>query len=184
MPSDWSRSWEVDRLVAGQLRFDGEVALASMPRLQDRLQAAVGDAQVGLSFGKEHGANVARVRVVAEVPLRCERCMGMFMWPVTAAATLALVADRSSADAASAGLEPVLAEHGRVVLRDLVEEELLLALPLIARHQDAADCTAGAGAGKIAGKIAGRFESSADNAVADEITQKPFAQLKDLLKQR
>jgi uncharacterized protein len=168
MPSDWSRSWEVDRLVAGQLSFDGEVALTSMPRLQDRLQVANGGAQVvqaRLSFGKEHGANVARVRVAAEVPLRCERCMGLISWPVKTAATLALVADMSSADAAPAGLEPVLAEHGRVVLRDLVEEELLLALPLIARHDDAADCAAG-------------------SVAADEITQQPFAQLKDLLKQR
>ncbi len=168
MPSDWSRSWEIDRLVAGQLSFDGEVALTSMPRLQDRLQAANGTAPVAqakLSFGKEHGASVARVRVAAEVPLRCERCMGLLSWPVKTAATLVLVADLSSADAAPAGLEPVLAEHGRVVLRDLIEEELLLALPLIARHEDAADCAAG-------------------SAPEDEITQQPFAQLKDLLKQR
>ena len=182
MPSDWSRSWEVDRLVAGQLSFDGEVPLASMPRLQDRIEvASTGSAgskvaRARLSFGKEHGANVARILVAAEVPLRCERCMGLLSWPVKTAATLVLVADLSSADAAPAGLEPVLAEQGRVVLRDLVEEELLLALPLVARHEGAADCAAGAGAGK--------FDSAADNAVADEVTQKPFAQLKDLLKQR
>lgn len=178
MPSDWSRSWEVDRLVAGQLSFAGDVALASMPRLHDRLQAANGGtrpAQASISFGREHGANVARVRVAAELPLRCERCMGRLMWPVRTATTLVLIADLASADAAPAGLDPVLAEHGRVVLRDLVEEELLLALPLIARHEDA-DCAAGAGAGEL-GK-------SADSAAADEITQKPFAQLKDLLKQR
>ena len=62
------------------------------------------------------------------------------------------------------------------MLRDLVEEELLLALPLVARHEGDAACAAGA--------VAGKFENSADNAVADEITQKPFEQLKDLLKQR
>lgn len=179
MPSDWSRSWEVDRLVAGQLSFDGEVPLASMPRLQDRIEAASAGsmmARARLSFGKEHGANVARIRVAAEVPLRCERCMDLMSWPVRTEATLALAADLSAADAAPAGLEPVLAEQGRVVLRDLVEEELLLALPLVARHEDAAQCAAGAGAGK--------FDSATENAVADEVTQKPFAQLKDLLKQR
>lgn len=172
MPSDWSRSWEVDRLVAGQLSFDGEVPLASMPRLQDRIALASAGSRVArarLSFGKEHGADVARIRVVAEVPLRCERCMGLVSWPVRTEATLALAADLSSADAAPAGLEPVLAEQGRVVLRDLVEEELLLALPLVARHEDAAQCAAGAAAASVA---------------EDEITQKPFAQLKDLLKQR
>ena len=179
MPSDWSRSWEVDRLVSGQLSFDGEVALASMPRLQDRIAAAGAGSMVALarlSFGKEHGADVARIRVTAEVPLRCERCMGLVSWPVRTEATLALAADLSSADAAPAGLEPVLAEQGRVVLRDLVEEELLLALPLVARHEDAARCATEA--------AAGRFEGTAASAAEEEITQKPFAQLKDLLRQR
>ena len=171
MPSDWSRSWEVDRLVAGQLSFDGAVPLASMPRLQDRILAgetSAGAARAVLSFGKEHGAEVARVQVKAQIPLRCERCMGPLDWPVDAEATLALVTSLAAAEGAPAGLEPVLAAEGRVVLRDLVEEELLLALPLIARHERDADCQGPA----------------AEVAAGDEITQQPFAQLKELLKRR
>ncbi len=117
------------------------------------------------------------LRVAAEVPLRCERCMGLVDFAGATRRPLALIpADLSSADRAPAGLEPVLAEQGRVVLRDLVEEELLLALPLVARHEDAAECAAGAAAGS--------FEGTAASAAEEEITQKPFAQLKDLLKQR
>ncbi len=176
MPSDWSRSWEVDRLVAGQLSFECEIPLAQMPRLQDRLfdkpgfdtPSAARHAQATLSFGKAHGADVATVAVRAQVPLRCERCMGRCDWPVATEATLALVAVMAAADQVPGGFEPVLAEGGRLRLLDLVEEELLLALPLIARHVSAADCKAVEGA-----------------ATTDEdITQKPFSQLRELLDRR
>jgi uncharacterized protein len=142
-----------------------------MPRLQDRIlpdSAGSQRARAALSFGKEHGAEVARVRVEAELPLRCERCMGEVLWPVDAQTTLALVASLAAAELAPAGLEPVLAAEGRVVLRDLVEEELLLALPLVARHERVTDCQA----------------RIAEVAAEAEITQQPFAQLKELLKQR
>lgn len=171
MPSDWSRSWEVDRLVAGQLSFECEIPLAQMPRLQDRLfdQAqAERTARATLNFGKAHGADVARVAVSAQVPLRCERCMGRCEWPVAAEATLALVAALAAADRVPGGFEPVLAEGGRVRLLDLVEEELLLALPLIARHASAMDCRA----------IESDARSDAD------VTQKPFSQLRELLDRR
>ena len=43
----------------------------------------------------------------------------------------------------SSGAEPTLAPEGRVVLRDLVEEEILLAAPLVPRHEDVAGCGPG-----------------------------------------
>ena len=63
----------------------------------------------------------------------------------------------------SLGIEPVLAPDGRIALRDLVEEELLLVVPLVPRHEDEADC----------GRVA------SDEA---DVRQTPFAGLGELLK--
>ena len=57
----------------------------------------------------------------------------------------------------------VLAPEGRIALRDLVEEELLLAVPLVPRHENEADC--------------GRTAST-----EADVTQTPFAGLGELLK--
>jgi uncharacterized protein len=58
--------------------------------------------------------------------------------------------------------EPVIAQNGQVSLATLIEEELLLALPLAPMHRDS-DCVA-------------RSEPQA------ETRQKPFAGLRDLMK--
>lgn len=174
MASSWSRSWEVDRLVAGRQRFEGDIPLAEMPRLQDRLALDVTErrtARAGLSFDREMGADVARVEVSVRVPLRCERCLRRFDFAIDDAATLALIPEMAAADRAPSGFEPVLCEGGWVRPQDVVEEQILLALPLIARHEDAADCEAGA--------------VPVDPGPAeDEITQKPFAGLAELLRRR
>jgi uncharacterized protein len=174
MPSSWSRSWEVDRLVAGRQRFEGAIPLADLPRLRDRLYLEGAEnraAQAALSFERELDADVARVEVRAQLPLRCERCLRRFDFAIDDAATLALIPALAAADRAPAGFEPVLCEGGWVRPQDVVEEQILLALPLIARHEDAAVCEAGA--------------APADpESAADEITQKPFAGLAELLQRR
>jgi uncharacterized metal-binding protein YceD (DUF177 family) len=102
---------------------------------------------------------------------------------------VALVADFEGADRAPAGLESVLAEGGRVVLRDLAEEEVLLALPLVPRHGmegDAAGDDGHACSAFDAAPAAQVLELPPTGTLADEefeeVTQKPFAELGELLK--
>jgi uncharacterized protein len=88
---------------------------------------------------------------------------------------IALVSDYDAADRVPEGLEVFLVEGDSVSVRDLVDEEVLLALPYVARHDDDSEC-------------AGRemqdpgHEDGPDEAPAD--VQKPFAQLGELLKRK
>ena len=114
--------------------------------------------------------------------LQCQRCLQPLRVPLNSSVRVALVDDLATADALPEGefagaIEPVLVQHGRVLLRDLVEEELLLGLPLIPRHEDF-HC--------IDAQI---FTADADPDTADEplpaeTTQTPFAGLGELLKRR
>jgi uncharacterized protein len=82
-----------------------------------------------------------------------------------------LVTDPAKADVGEGnemGLEPTLAPDGRVALSELVEEELLLAVPLVPRHEDLREC----------GPAAEAAAPQAD----EEAVQRPFAGLGELLK--
>ena len=83
-------------------------------------------------------------------------------------------------------VEPVWVESRKVDLREVVEEELLLALPLVPMHAaDDDECGAAAEAAGTAGTPAEamRADDTGDGDV-EQVTQKPFAELAELLKRR
>ncbi|MCS6948628.1 MAG: YceD family protein, partial [Steroidobacteraceae bacterium] len=138
MPPDWSRPLDVDRLVAGRSSFELRIPLLAMVRLQDRLAAATEESvRAQIVFVRELDTAVAEIVVEATVPLRCERCLRPMQWSVRSRSRLALVGDEREAARLDAGLEPVSVLQRKVRLLDLVEEEVLLGLPLIARHDRA-----------------------------------------------
>jgi uncharacterized protein len=176
MPADWLRPLDVERHSDAGDVWEFELPLAQMPRLAPELAVPAGRSVDGtatcrVAMSRERGQPVATVQVSARVPLRCQRCLRPVSWPVEADSQVWLVTDPAQADELDPGIEPTLAPGGRVVLRDLVEEEILLSVPLVPRHDDVADCgpgdvTLGADAPKV--------------AKDDTIT--PFAGLGELLK--
>ena len=78
-----------------------------------------------LTFGRDEARrSVALGRVQAVVPLVCQRCLGVMEHPVDAQVCLMLLP----------GADPLPVVADRVSLADLVEDELLLALPQIPMH--------------------------------------------------
>ena len=117
---------------------------------------------------------VAEVSVAAAVTLLCQRCLAPLMWPVNSTGRAALVATAAQAERVPEELETVLAPEYRISIRDLVEEELLLALPLVPRHED--DRCAGASAGTHT------VQASAPARAGE--THRPFGQLGELHKRQ
>ena len=72
----------------------------------------------------------------ATVWLTCQRCLRPFEWPIDIERPLRFVRGEAEAEALDAELEEdVLALPRSLDLRELVEDELLLALPLVPRHE-------------------------------------------------
>ncbi len=101
--------------------------------------------------------------------LRCQRCLEGFALAVEARTEIEF-ADPNVAGADSGEREPFLLVGGAASLRDLAEEELLLALPV------APACSAPEKCGK-----APRYEYGAGEAAAPAMSR-PFSALQDLLK--
>ncbi len=172
MSDGWSKLRDLDPLADGQAEFDFAIALVELPRLKPQLAHVQGNAQGHISFARALGLPVADVNVTADVPLQCQRCLEPMLWHVESEGRVALIATPEQADRSPEGLETILAPENRIALRDLVEEELLLSLPIAPMH-DPGDCEAAADPAQP-----GSVESE---PVAPD-RQRPFEQLGELLK--
>lgn len=164
MPVDWSHPVEVERLAdVGAVR-QFEMPLASLPRLAGDLAESAGAASGEVRFSRERSRVLADIDVQARVPLRCQRCLRTVWIDVDQQSQVVLVAEPQAADELDPAIEPLLAPEGRIAVSELVEEELLLALPLVPRHEDLAEC-----------------DLRPLEPVEEEV-QRPFAGLGELLK--
>jgi uncharacterized protein len=89
-----------------------------------------------------------------------------------------VIVDEERADEPG-GYEPVIANAQRLDLRWLAEEQVLLALPLVPTHERD-DCAQAVQAGAAA--LAEKQQPAAEGD--DETRQKPFQNLRDLMRER
>ena len=90
-----------------------------------------------LEFGAgAEGEAVVAVRLSAEMTSVCQRCMGVFGWPLETELRLRLVGT-DAADTDLEGHETWELDDGVVVPIELVDEALVMAIPLSVRHDEA-----------------------------------------------
>ena len=121
------------RWVAARRRIEGRVPLASLPRLRDGLFEPEGDVRFTVDFDRD-ALGVPRVvlEAEAELPLQCQRSLQRFLLPVRVEQRLGLLRDEAGEAALPEGYEPLLVPaDGRLDPLDLVEDELILALPVV-----------------------------------------------------
>jgi uncharacterized protein len=155
-----------DRVDCARMAADAAVLervypLSEMSRLKDLLADTRGTVKARFAFAKlESGRLGATVEVQATPRLVCQRCLQGFALPVSGDSEIEFAGSEAEASADSPR-EIYLMKDGTLSLRELAEEELLLALPAIASCNTPETC----------GK-----------APAPEERQRPFAVLQDLLK--
>jgi uncharacterized protein len=178
-----------DALAARREEIRDAIPLGSTDRLASLVREALarcdGEApadwerrplEVELAFEGRRVAGNQPVPVVtgqarATLPLVCERCLGMMELELDADIAF-LLPDEDMSDEALPGFEVWPVEGRGVRLLDLVEEELLLALPLSLMHEERSGCR------PVAEDYAG--------AEPDEEpeTQRPFGALRALMTEK
>ncbi|HEY7671359.1 MAG TPA: YceD family protein [Gammaproteobacteria bacterium] len=129
---------DLDRLADRGIGLKGEIELKALPRLNDILHADRGSVSADLRFRKRGGWLTVELEYAGTVELTCQRCLEAFRYPVGARVEMALV--ESAEGSVPEGYEPVVVEGGRLRPADVVEDELIMALPLVPRHAESADC--------------------------------------------
>jgi uncharacterized protein len=121
------------RMVAARRSFEGRLPLSSMTRLQSLLNDTEGDARYTLEFDRDAlQVPYVEVRIEAQLPLICQRSLQRFLLPVSLVQRLGLVRDEADEAALLPEYEALLVpEDGMLHPRDLVEDELVLAVPVV-----------------------------------------------------
>ena len=162
----------VDVLAADESRLTRRYPMTRFARLAELLASGEGEAQAEFAFTRlPEGLAGCEVQVTGVVQLKCQRCLETFDQPLRSTARLAFVATEEEAGHVPDGYEAIAADKGRVDLGELVEDELLLSLPVVALHGAATQC---AGTARQAG--------GGESVESPAETHRPFAQLQDLLK--
>ncbi len=125
-------------------RFVGRITVDRLGRLSEELLDAQTEVEYELAFGRdEQNRASVKGRIKATLYLQCQRCLETLEFPVDREISLALVEGLDEAQALPDRYEPLLLDEARICLFDLLEDELLLALPQVPRHRPEA-CTPGA----------------------------------------
>lgn len=160
------------RMAETRRLFEGRIALAEMARLGESLQDSDGDVTVSLEFGIDNeGIRFVRGHIQAEVSLECQRCLETMRYPIDSEFLLAVVRNEVEAEALPSHYEPLLVGGEPLFLRDIIEDELLLALPIVAMHTQE-ECSVNTSSGQETGDL--REDTGAT------VKENPFAVLADL----
>ena len=173
MSPPWSKPLDVDRLAEAEADVDFAVPLAELPRLRAQLANVAGEVHGHVHFRRVANIPVAELLLQGTARLVCQRCLGAMEIGVETTAEVGLVATEADVSRVPGELEPVLAPEGRISVGELVEEELLLTLPIVPLHAEGDACNAAAA-----------VAPPARNEREGGETQKPFAQLAELLKRQ
>lgn len=127
-------------MVSARRSFQGELPVAAMKRLGEALAGTEGTTRYELDFGRdEFGTSYLDVRVQAPLTLTCQRSLEPFVLPVTVDTRLGLIRSEREEAALPPEVEPLLVpDDGKLSLLDVIEDELLLALPLVPVNPDSA----------------------------------------------
>lgn len=126
-------------MVAARREFEGRIPLAAMARLRGSLLDCEGEARYALAFGTDAlKVPYAELRIDAALPLECQRSLQRFLLPVQLVQRLGLIRDEADEAALPPGYEALLvAGDGMLRPAELVEDELILALPVVPVAPDA-----------------------------------------------
>ena len=151
-------------------KFAGELSKEKFNRLQALLVEGYFSVSAELHFSiGDRGRKMIEGAVEAQVSVACQRCLKPLELTLVDDIRLALVQDEEAAAKLDGEIEPWIEAEYRLDPANIVEEQLLLAMPLAAYH-DQDECQIEL------------LSSNADEAPSAEREPNPFAILKELKK--
>jgi uncharacterized protein len=153
------------------LRIEGILRISEFERLRDRLTDSQGEIHVNLAFDLQSGQPVVDGHVSGQLGLLCQRCMNTMTLDIDDDIHLGLVQSEQEIDGLLPGYEPLLVAEEPMKVQDIIEDEILLLLPMIPSHPDG-EC----------GHIEGFEQTDESVDIVEEEKDNPFSTLANLKK--
>ena len=137
----WYTPAEIEALARRKASFQGEFSLAELERLADYLRAEDGLVRVRLEFDAG-GAGWQTVRLAFDATLHatCQRCLEPFEFEIEDAVSFGIVAHASMLNRLPEQIEPLVLDEERFSPIQLIEDELIVAVPYAPKHASVEEC--------------------------------------------
>ena len=118
-------------------QLSGSVPVSELPRLADSLYDTDGSLQFELTGGRDSRQRLRlHMTVAGTIGLQCQRCLGRLDYPVAVRTNLLILTDQETGDAAELDDLDGVPAAAQTDVWSLVEDEVLLAIPLAPRHAE------------------------------------------------
>jgi uncharacterized protein len=124
--------------------FRGEIAVGAFERLRPLLADTGGVLKVGLVFRvDERRVRVLEGSIDGEIRLVCQRCLQALAYPLHVQFRLGIVGQEANIDLLPDGYEPLPVSGEPLPMIDVIEDEVLLVIPVAPMHAGDAVCDSG-----------------------------------------
>ncbi len=136
------RRYQVYKEVARNGYFEGEIAVSELGRLTELLHPEQPDIEarkVKVEFefvSNEFDVPMISGQLQTSLVLECQRCLQPLDMPLSL--EFRLLVDASDETVRASSVETLCSDDGYIDINDVIEDELILALPLVALHEDTA----------------------------------------------
>ncbi|MGJ8690754.1 MAG: YceD family protein [Gammaproteobacteria bacterium] len=160
------------KIFAQQTLIEGVLPISRLERFSGAILDTEGDVQVSLQFDLDESfRKVIRGSLQADVNVACQRCLEPMPITLKDQFELAVVYKEEQALKLPKTLDPWFCEDIKLVLADMIEEQLILCMPIVSYHEQ--HCIA---------KL--EFEAKQPNKVngkqGEKVSENPFAILQKL----
>jgi uncharacterized protein len=126
------------RMLSGRRCFDGRLPVTAFPRFAEALERGEGDVSYALEFGRDAlGVDFLEIHASSTIWLTCQRSLEPYQHPLEVLQRLGLIRRETDEAGLPEGYEALLLpEYRQLQLRELIEDELILALPLVPARPD------------------------------------------------
>jgi uncharacterized protein len=137
----WYSLRDLESLADRGVTLHGELEVGKLTRLKTLLHAAAGSVSATLRFG-QHGDGwwAVEVEYRTAVELVCQRCLEPYRHELDGRTHVVVADEASMPTTLPAGFEPFELTDGRLQPAQLIEDELIVAIPLVPKHPRVEDC--------------------------------------------
>ena len=131
----WYTPADFEALAARQAELVGEFAVEKMARLAEYAGAQTGTVEARFAFARHDAGWIAlTVSLQAALSVICQRCLEPLELEITEDVEFGIVDTDESAGLLPEGLETVVLDGDRFSPQQLVEDEMIMAVPLVPKH--------------------------------------------------
>lgn len=134
------RRYQVQKEVTRNGYFEGDIALSEMPRLAELLHSdddghEARKITVEFEFvHNEYDVPMINGQLKTSLALECQRCLQALEMPMEL--EFRLMIDASDEMVGDASVDTIYSDDGYIDIFEVVEDELILATPLVALHEE------------------------------------------------